>query len=149
MEPAGPEVSWPPNLKVVPPSKPKRRNKSPEADFQKAVVAYLERALPSETGVWWSASMSGVKLPSAKAKGQARDQGLRRGMFDICLIPTRGPDAGQTFWLELKSATGSLTPEQTKLMNVLFPAGRGASARTLEHVCAALTAWGLPIRAHV
>lgn len=141
---------WPPNhLKLVPPAKPKRRRKSPEADFQKTVIAYLERALPPGAGVWWSASMSGVHLPSAKAKGKARDQGLRPGMFDICFIPLRGPNAGETYWLELKAEKGCLTPEQTTLMNVLWPAGRGASARTLEQVYAALVAWDMPVRARV
>lgn len=142
---------WPPaHLRVVENSgRPKRRRKQPEANLQASVVQYLERALPPEAGVWWSASMSGVRLPSARAKARAKEQGLRRGMFDLCLIPLRGPNAGETYWLELKSDEGSLTEEQERLMNVLFPAGRGAEARSIDQVCAALVAWGFPLRARV
>lgn len=144
-------MPWPP-LRVVEgggKARPKRRNKQPEANLQASVVQYLERALPPEAGVWWSASMSGVRLPSARAKANAHAQGLRRGMFDLCFVPLKGPNAGETYWLELKADKGKLTDEQEALMNVMFPAGRGAEARSIDQVCAALVFWGFPIRCRV
>ena len=142
-------MTWPPKPRALkPPLKPRRRNASPEADFQKTVTAYLERALPSEAGVFWSATMNGVRV-SLGVRATLREQGLRPGVFDFVFIPLVGPSAGQTFWLELKAPKGRLTEEQSALMDVLYPAGRGAQARTLEQVCAALVAWGFPIRAYV
>lgn len=142
-------MTWPPKPRALkPPRKPRRRNASPEADFQKTVTAYLERALPPEAGVFWSATMNGVRV-SLGVRATLRAQGLRPGVFDFVFIPLVGPMAGQTFWLELKAPKGRLTDEQAVLMDVLYPAGRGAQARTLEQVCAALVAWSFPIRAYV
>ena len=142
-------MTWPPKPRALkPPRKPRRRNASPEADFQKTVTAYLERALPPGAGVFWSATMNGVRV-SLGVRATLRDQGLRPGVFDFVFIPLVGPSAGQTFWLELKAPKGRLTDEQAVLMDVLYPAGRGAQARTLEQVCAALVAWSFPIRAYV
>lgn len=142
-------MTWPPKSRALKsPRKPRRRNASPEAGFQKTVTAYLERALPPEAGVFWSATMNGVRV-SLGVRATLRDQGLRPGVFDFVFIPLVGPDAGHTFWLELKAPKGRLTDEQSTLMDVLYPAGRGAQARTLEQVCAALVAWGFPIRAYV
>lgn len=141
---------WPPDhLELVPPAKPRKRRAQPEANLQRAVVQYLELALPPEAGVWWSSTLNGVRLTTPKARKDAKAQGLRPGLYDFVFIPLRGPDAGQGFFLELKSDDGRLTPEQTTLMNVLWPAGRGASARSVEQVCAALVAFGFPLRCRV
>lgn len=139
---------WPPTHLRVVEGKPKRRNASPEADLQEAVVKYLELALPPSAGVWWSASMSGVRLPSAAAKAKAKRQGLRPGMPDLCFIPLWGENHGETFWIELKAAKGQLSVEQTALMASLFP-NRGAVARSVEQVSAALVAFGFPVRARL
>lgn len=141
-------MTWPPKPRALkPPRKPRRRNASPEADFQKTVTAYLERALPPDAGVFWSATLNGVRV-SLGVRATLREQGLRPGVFDFVFIPLSGEDAGQSFWLELKSDSGRLTKEQGALMDALYPAGRGAQARTLEQVSAALVAWGFPIRAY-
>ena len=58
-----------------------------------------------------------------------------------------GPDAGQTYHFEVKSATGTLSPDQKRILDILFIAGRGASGRSVENLCAALVAWGFPLRA--
>jgi len=136
---------------ILPKASPRRRNKSPEADFQKQVTAYLRVALPPQAGVFWSATLNGHALPSAAAKRKAKERGLNPGVFDFVFIvwAVGAPDLkpGDTYWLELKSKDGSLTSEQKFLMETLWPAGRGASAKTLDQVAAALTAWGFPIRA--
>ena len=142
-------MTWPPSRKpAAKPKTPRRKNGSPEADLQKAVVQYLELALPKEAGVFWSATLNGIRV-SRGIRAGLRDQGLRPGVPDLVFIPLAGPRAGQTFWIELKAEKGRPTPEQDALMDVLFPAGRGAFARSVHQVCAALSAWGFPLRAHL
>lgn len=127
----------------------KRRNASPEADFQKSVVAYLRLALPPQSGIFWSATLNGHSLPTEAAKRKAKERGLNPGVFDLVFIvldPGRTAlSTGDTYWLELKAPKGRLTDEQTVLMEALWP-HRGSSAKTLDQVAAALTAWGFPIR---
>jgi len=141
-------MSWPPKLRVIPARKPrtKRRNAHPEADIQKAMVAYLDLAFPPGCGVWWSATLNGVRLTRRQA-GLAAEQGLRKGLFDLIFVKLTGPDAGQTYHFEVKSERGTLTAEQKVLMDALWPAGRGAAGRSVEHLCAALVAWDFPVRA--
>ena len=147
-------MSWPPaqsvkRAKAV--EAPRRRNRAPEANFQKAVATYLRLALPRESGIWWSATLNGVRLSTEAARGKAKAAGLNPGLYDFVLIvrkPVPGLVVGDTYHLELKSKTGSLTKEQRELMDALWPAGRGASAKTLDQVAAALVAWGMPIRAY-
>lgn len=93
--------------------------------------------------------MNGVRLTSERARGKAKRQGLRPGLFDIVFIKLTGPEAGQTFMFEVKSAAGTLTPDQKRILDILFVAGRGASGRSVENLCAALVAWGFPLRARV
>ena len=137
--------------KVAKAAKPRRRNRSPEGTFQKQVTQYLRLALPRESGIFWSCILNGVRLPTEAARGRAKAQGLNAGVFDMVFIvrqPVPGLIVGDAYWLELKSKTGSLTKEQRELMDALWPAGRGASAKTLDQVAAALVAWGMPIRCH-
>lgn len=143
-------MSWPPKARIAQPRQPRkqpRRNNDPEAQLQMAMVEYLDLALlPSE--VWWSATLNGVRLTKRQA-AKAKAQGLRKGLFDLIFVKLTGPEAGQTFHFEVKSATGSLTPEQKDLMAVLWPVGRGASGKSVEQLCAALIAWDMPVRARV
>lgn len=142
-------MSWPPqHLRLVAKSaQPRRRNKQPEADLQAAMVEFLDLALPQpSTDYWWSATLNGVRLPSAKAKAKAQRQGLRPGLFDLVFIKLVGPDAGQTYHFEVKAPKGRLTPEQERILNILFVAGRGASGRSVEAISAALVAWDFPVR---
>ena len=155
-------MNWPPTEKqnreirrnalrsMVGEAKPKRRNFAPEASFQKTVATYLRLALPRDSGIWWSATLNGVRLSTEAARGKAKRSGLNPGLYDFIFIvrlPVPGLIVGDTYHLELKSKTGSLTKEQRELMDALWPAGRGASAKTLEQVAAALVAWQFPIRA--
>lgn len=144
-------MSWPPARKATTVGKTRRRNKAPEANFQKQVATYLRLALPRESGIWWTSTLNGVRLSTEAERGRAKSAGLNPGLYDIVFIvlkPIPGLLVGDTYHLELKSKTGSLTKEQRDLMDALWPAGRGAAARTLDQVAAALVAWGLPIRAY-
>lgn len=136
-------MTWPPVEKA---RKPRRRNVKREAPIQEAMVAYLDLALPPAAGIWWSATLNGVRL-TPRQQGEAARAGLRKGLFDLIFVRLTGPDAGQTYHIEVKAPGGSLTPEQKVLMDALWAAGRGAVARNPSQLCAALTAWGFPIRA--
>ncbi len=139
-------MTWKPTL-VQPQTKRKRRNQ-PEAKMQESMVEYLDLALPDGCGVWWSATLNGIRLNTPQARARAKKQGLRKGLYDIIFIRTEGPFSGQTYHYEVKAPDGSLTPEQKALLAVLWPAGRGATGKTVENLSAALVAWGFPIRAY-
>lgn len=101
-----------------------------EAVLQKQVVKQLRANLPSE--VWKTASLSGVTLTAAIA-GQAKAAGMEKGAPDLSFI---WPD-GDTTYIELKSATGTLTPEQKALAVTLGP--RLSVCRSWQAVKDALT----------
>lgn len=138
-----PDMTWPPAKKSRAP------RQTPEEDLQRAVVEYLDLALPSDAGVFWSATLNGIRV-SKGLRGKLKEQGLRSGVPDLVFIPLRGPLAGQSFWVELKAPKGRpSSPEQAALLDVLYVEGRGCYARSVDEVCAALTRWGFPIRARV
>lgn len=128
-----------------------RKNDNPEERLQKAVARYLDLALPEGCGVFFSATMNGVRVsPAIRAKLKA--SGVRPGVYDFLFVILRdlpGLQQGDTFHLELKSPAGSLTPEQRLLMAALLPAGRGAYARSLDRVQAILTGWNFPLQAMI
>lgn len=125
-----------------------RKNDNPEEQIQAAIVAYLELALPPGCGVFFSATMNGVKVtPAIRAKLKAA--GVRPGVLDLVFIvlwDVGDLKAGDTYWIEVKSATGQPTPEQKVIMAALWGKGRGAYARSVEQASAALDAWGFPLR---
>lgn len=136
-----------PALRVV----KKRKNDNPEEQVQKAVVAYLDLALPPGCGVFWSATLNGIRV-SAHLRAKLRDLGVRPGVLDLVFIVLWDAGelkAGDTYWIEVKSATGQPTPEQKVIMDVLWAKGRGAYARSVEQACVALSAWGFPLRVRV
>lgn len=141
-------MPWPPEIVPKAPVKKKRRRVKREAPVQEAMVAYLDLALPEGCGVWWSATLNGVRLTTPKARGDAARQGLRKGLFDLIFVKLRGTEAGQTYHFEVKADGGSLTPEQRLLLDVLWVAGRGATGKKVDQLAAALVAWNMPLRAY-
>lgn len=131
------------------PQKPRRRNAAPEAMLQKAVLAYLAAALPPQAGVFYSANLNGVFLPGSRAKARVKEMGVRPGLPDLCFIFLTGERIGETYWIELKAPNGRPTAEQKVIVDALWAGGRGCYARSVEQVCAALVAWGFPVRARV
>lgn len=128
-----------------------RKNDNPEEQIQKAVVAYLDLALPPGCGVFWSATLNGIRV-SAHLRAKLRDLGVRPGVLDLVFVvlwDVGELKAGDTYWIEVKSATGQPTPEQKVVMAALLSRGRGAYARSVEQACAALSAWGFPLRVRV
>ena len=87
--------------------------------------------------MWFTASLSGVKLTPAVA-GQAKAAGMQKGAPDLSFV---FPD-GDTTYIELKADKGILTPEQQRLSEAL--GGRFAVCRSTHDVWEALTAWMTP-----
>ena len=116
---------------------------NPEAALQVRVKEYLSVVLPP--GIFWTASLTGVNL-SMRAAVRAKAMGIRRGAPDLCFL---FPD-GITRWIELKTRTGSLTPEQRAFRDLCTASGRDIHAvcRSLEEVDATLRGWGLALRSH-
>lgn len=108
---------------------------TPEAAFQRQVVALLRAYLPDE--VWWTASLSGVSL-SAAAAGRAKAAGMRKGAPDLSFVL---PD-GATVYVELKAPSGTLTPEQKALGETLGDAF--VVCRSWPEVKAAMERWMAP-----
>jgi len=148
-------MAWPPSKVALNPAlaaklraaghgdmiaKPKRRNAQPEADLQKLVAQYLDAEL-TPRGVWWSSTLNGVRLKTPRARQQAREQGLRPGLPDIVIVPLRPPLIPKVYFIELKSAKGTMTDEQASLRQALE--GDMVVCRSVDEVCTALRWWGL------
>ena len=111
-----------------------------EASLQRQVVRFLDLALPDD--VLYCASLSGVYLtPATRAK--ASQQGLRKGWPDLQFLIR-----GRTYFVELKSDTGRLTPEQQFFLS-LAEKGSVVICRSLEDVVEALEGWDVKLRASV
>lgn len=118
--------------------KPKTTRETPEAHLQSAVVKFLNLALPSDI-FWWPSFAGGRR--SMRAQADAKAMGMRRGEPDLKFVL---PD-DRTVWIELKSDVGVLTVEQ-KAFGRAHPKVF-AVCRTVNDVAAALTGWGVTLRA--
>lgn len=131
-----------------PSSKGTRRNASPEHALQVAVAEYLWWALPADC--IFTASQAGARMSMATA-AKAKAAGQARGWPDIQIMP---PD-GVCRFIELKSETGSLTPDQRAFRDRCISAkertGRivWSLARDLDEVEAALIRFGIQPRRRV
>jgi hypothetical protein len=76
---------------------PKRR-RSPEADLQRAVCEYLDRALPFGWRYWHNYQ----NAPTVQAQARLKALGVKAGIPDLILA---GPDR-QMIAIELKSPQG-------------------------------------------
>lgn len=114
----------------------RRSRAQPEAAFQRQVAALLRAYLPDE--VWWTASLSGVTL-SAEVAGKAKAAGMQKGAPDLSFVLPNG----STVYVELKTDTGTLTPEQKMLGETL--GDDFAVCRSWQEVKAALERWFAPL----
>lgn len=103
-----------------------------EAAIQERVAAMLRAYMPTE--VWWTASLSGVPL-SPPVAAAAKRAGMQKGAPDLSFI---FPD-GRSRYIELKTPTGTLTPEQAMLQERLGP--RMAVCRSWPEVRDVLIVW--------
>lgn len=120
-----------------------------EAALQIAVKQYLTLCLPDD--VEWTASSAGVTLGASKAArmrqgAKAKAMGLRKGWPDLQFLFADGV----TRFIELKTETGSLQPEQREFRDRCKASGRDiwAMCRSLNEVIATLSAWGVALKPH-
>lgn len=119
---------------------------APEARLQIDVKRFLGIALaPAHTpgSIIWTASLAGHGKLSMAARNKAKAMGLQPGWPDLQFL---FPD-GVTRYVELKSATGSLTPEQRDFRARTERHNIFAVCRSVEEVETALRAWGARLRA--
>ncbi len=90
----------------------KKRTKLPtvsEHKLQTQVADYLA-AVPKPP-VYWTAVDHAAKLSPRQAASRKR-RGVKRGIADFMIVWKDGYGHTQLIWIELKSARGSLSPEQ-------------------------------------
>src|ERR1700743_1553824 len=92
------------------PAAPRKRYKTPEADFQKALIVYLSYALPP--AFRFRAGLEGAKRTGWQG-AEAKRMGMRKGWLDIEIMHRT---EGWVRWMEAKSLTGQLTPEQREFI---------------------------------
>lgn len=127
----------------VSPTQPRPARPISEHQLQVQVAAYLDSALPTR-GCWWTSIDSAGRGAIAGARMKRR--GVRRGTADIMIVSDhRKPSS--TIWVELKSATGRLTPEQKVFRDCVEQAGHlYVVARSVEAVAIMLVAAGVRLR---
>ena len=114
---------------------------NPEARLQIDVKQYLTLCLPDD--IKWTASLTGTHL-SIRAATRAKAMGVRRGWPDLSFL---FPD-GVTRFIELKTATGSLSAEQRDFRDAAKPHGVWAVCRSVDEVEVQLRLWGARLRNH-
>ncbi len=117
----------------------RRMAHSVTSEFDLHVYAAQLLAFCAAPGVVWFHCPNGEHR-SPRTGARLKKMGLRRGVADFCLtLPTDGKSA----YLELKSATGSLTAEQRAFQSdVLAAGGLYATANSPEAVQTILGEWG-------
>ena len=115
---------------------------APEHSLQVQVTRYLKAHL--HPSVFWTASLTGTNL-SMTQRNRAKAAGVRKGWPDVTLF---NPADGRTLFVELKSPTGSLTPEQRAMRDAADPHGLWKTARSVEDVRLFLLSRGVRLRAH-
>jgi hypothetical protein len=123
----------------------KPRRKAPERDFHWAVAKYLNAALPE--GYWWTSIPAGGGGFHRGVDWNKR--GYKAGTPDLVVFRPNpyheDGDLGDTLWLELKAATGSLSQVQKDVHAHLKALGhRVAVVKTLDEVEAELAEFCFP-----
>ncbi len=114
--------------------------KRPEQALQQQVAQFLDAALPDDA--WWTAIPlgGGGRLRGAILKGM----GAKAGTPDLLIVYR-----GRAFWIELKAATGRLTPAQKVTHLRLTLAGCLVdTCRSVEEVAGVL-GQVIPLRARI
>lgn len=112
-----------------------------ELALHQAVAHYLAvTLLPPAT--WCTIGHGG----GGRARGRKlKTMGVKPGWPDLLILAFQ-----RTFWIELKTAKGRLSPEQRAVHEDLIAAGACvAVCRSIEEVQQALEAWELPIRGRI
>lgn len=111
----------------------------PEAKLQRAILETLRVAYP--TAIAWSCPNGGYVLEK-RIVAKLKWLGLLPGVPDLAIYWKGGHGL-----IEVKSATGRLSPEQIAVHKVLREQGHNvATVRSLEDLAEVLAEWGVPGR---
>lgn len=120
--------------------KAKRAGMSEEDSFQIDVVEFL--ALGLTDGAWFCHVPNGGKRSKAEG-GKFKAMGVKAGCPDLLVVWR-----GRSFWIELKTRTGTLSTNQKNTHAALIGAGSPvATCRSLADIETTLRGWGIPLRA--
>lgn len=112
----------------------------PEADLQRQVVSLLRMVLPVGAIVHHSANEQ--RTGGRVAQGIALGMGVHPGFADLIILCER-----RVLFLELKSKTGRLSPDQVTFRAAALEQGHGWSlVRSLDDALSALSEWGIQTR---
>jgi len=102
----------------------KKRNAQPEAIEQAAVVAWARNNERKYPFLWMlHSSLNGLKRTKA-AQGKAKASGMLSGVPDLFLPVPMGAFKG--LYIEMKSAKGRISPEQSKFLKSVSDFGYAA-----------------------
>lgn len=116
----------------------RKPRKQPEAALQRSVLTALAYLLPRD------AFFTHFPLGGGGYKHGARMKqlGARRGVPDLCILWN-----GTSYWLELKSKTGRISPEQFATMQTMKLAGAKVDVvRNMDQLRDVLRLWQIPTR---
>lgn len=117
--------------------------KHPEQQLHFAVADYLNLTLPPDA--WWTSVGHGGFALDARTGARMKRAGVKAGVPDILVIHN-----GRPLFIELKSPTGRISPEQRAVSEQLEKCGaRWAVCRSIENVAWALSVWGVPMRGEI
>lgn len=131
------------------PRPPSARRRLTEAQLHRAVADYLAVALPESACFTTFPAGGGGKVRGA----QLKSRGLRAGWPDVQVLyrfsyPDTIHPRSQFVGLELKTATGRLSPEQIECHAAIRRAGGLVFVcRSVEDVESFLSGLGIPLRA--
>lgn len=113
-----------------------------EEDLQRQVADYLDRFLPDDS-LWWHTPNGSERNRAVAAK--LKSHGVKPGVPDVTVLWR-----GRPIFIELKTARGSLQPDQRTWRDRLTEQGvPWALCRSLDEVVAFLVAQGLPMKARL
>jgi hypothetical protein len=120
------------------------RRHTPEADLQRLVVAFLRLVLPAEAIVHHSANETGIGSQSGRTRQAIlAGMGVCAGFSDLIVL-----SEGRVLFLELKSKTGRLSPEQERFRDQVQAQGFAwAMVRSIDDVLGALGTFGFRFKA--
>ncbi len=120
------------------------KHRHPEADAQRAIVHALRVVLPRGSIVHHSANEVTSHNRSAKVRQAIlQGMGLHRGFADLIVL-----SSGRVLFLEVKSATGRLSPAQADFRDAVRDQGFAwALVRTVDDALGALAEYGFTARA--
>jgi hypothetical protein len=97
---------------------PARRNRHPEADVQRAIVAMLRAVLPKRSVVHHSPNEAGGGPSAAKRQAILVGMGVHPGWSDLTVL-----SEGRVLFLEVKSATGRLSAAEAEFRDTVDAMG--------------------------